>query len=132
MAIKRDPRPDLTDDSKLWDELLEMTKEDENLPEGLYGSLIGMRIEGARLEVKNNMVKLLKGEPGEGELQDWPDLSEKEQMIKWRERYAYYRGKYLLPHQKKLKFYLARLTKMELEERLDVDKGQESVGTELS
>lgn len=54
-----DPRPDLTEDSALWDKLLMHTRAiDGNDPNGLYGALDGIRCCGARLYLDGDTLKI--------------------------------------------------------------------------
>jgi len=63
-----DPRPDLTDDSQTWHELLMAARAiDGAEPEGLYGALHGMRCLGCRIAVVNGRAKLFRGEIAEDE-----------------------------------------------------------------
>lgn len=49
--VRRDPRPDLTEDSHLWEPLLARAYDDAADPNSLYAALLAFRACGAKLEV---------------------------------------------------------------------------------
>ena len=58
-----DPRPDLTEDTELWESFLADSRaEDGHDPVGLYGPLHGLRALGARLESQGDSLRLDRGE----------------------------------------------------------------------
>lgn len=66
-----DPRPDLTDDSQTWHELLMAARAiDGPDPNGLFGALDGMRCLGCRIAIINGRAKLFRGDIAEGEYQE--------------------------------------------------------------
>jgi hypothetical protein len=65
MSTHRDPRKDLTDDHREWECLLSTQHErDGTNPHGLYGTLHGLRCEGARLVLDRGRLRLEAGEIG--------------------------------------------------------------------
>jgi len=65
-----DPRPDLTEDSQLWEKILKIA---EARDEKAYNILHGFRCGGAKLEVKNNKVIM---QPRIGENHLWQSQQE--------------------------------------------------------
>ena len=66
MSAHLDPRPDLTDDHREWACLLATQYErDGTNPHGLYGTLHGLRCEGARLVLDRGRLRLEAGEIGD-------------------------------------------------------------------
>ena len=61
-----DPRADLTDDTAEWTALLSTQYgRDADDPYGLYGVLLGLRAEGARLVLDRGRLRLEAGEIGD-------------------------------------------------------------------
>lgn len=89
-----DPRPDLTEDSLLWQQLLAAAK---NIDLQLYGNLHGLRCWGLRI------TRAASG-PMRGKLVLWPgaecDASE----------YPELRNKYMVPYGKEIAFLIGGLT----------------------
>jgi hypothetical protein len=66
MSTHRDPRPDLVDDHREWACLLATQHaRDGTNPHGLYGTLHGLRCEGARLVLDHGRLRIEPGEIGD-------------------------------------------------------------------
>lgn len=78
--VLADPRPDLREDSWLWERLLPWSYgADGGQEESLFGALNGFRCGGARLQLDGEGVRFTRG--------DWPA-----------DEYAELRNRYLMPH----------------------------------
>jgi len=68
-SVILDPRPDLREDSHLWEYVLANCRalEDVDDPGSLYGALDGVRCLGARLAIVNGRARLFRGAIGEEE-----------------------------------------------------------------
>jgi hypothetical protein len=88
--LREDPRPDLTDDSALWSQLLARAWEFDGAdPDGCFGALLGIRCCGARLAADKGWVRISPGEIGV----EYPAL----------------RDKWLVPHGETIRWLLAEL-----------------------
>jgi 2-keto-3-deoxy-galactonokinase len=76
-----DPRPDLSDDTELWQAVLEEAKKQDRQ---VYSNLHGFRCVGCRLQLENEQLKLL---PGAAIGQHWKNKKE------WKQD----RREYLIP-----------------------------------
>jgi hypothetical protein len=66
-----DCRPDLAEDSELWHHLLMAAKAIERgHPHSVYGALSGIRALGARLEMANGRLRIVRGEIDAAEYAD--------------------------------------------------------------
>ena len=81
---KYDPRPDLTEDSQLWEKVLRNAATKDNK---VYSILHGFRCGGAKLEIKNNKVNMKPriGEKYLWQSQDEYDKDRKEWLMPLRE-----------------------------------------------
>ena len=72
MSAIDDPRPDLYQDSSLWQRLLTAAQAlDGDEPDGLYRALDGFRCCGARLRLGRATAVLLPGDIGQAEYSTW-------------------------------------------------------------
>lgn len=89
------PRPDLAEDAIRWQHLLTLALDhDGSDPDGVFGSLHGLRCLGARLVAEGEKVRLTAGEMEAGE-------------------YDRLRAKWLLPRKATLTMLLQRVATME-------------------
>jgi len=97
-AVSADPRPDIAEDSDLWNQLLASAWADAEAPTGLYGSLLGLRCVGSRLVHEGGRWLIVPRAADEGEPQ--PDVDARLVRDKCR---------FLLPHKDRLTVLLSRL-----------------------